>query len=163
MDPSCRSGPGCSKDGQGYHQINRYPVDKYWGNQLRYPVGSDLSSKQCYPPLEQLRLKFEVIIVQPADLTSIQWAPILVLPFFSPFRFSFYRKCWLIVPTSSHQCHSQGRGHQRGSSHLIPNPPLFIKKKVERYPSLSMVLHAHVQSVLPKSSSSSCLSLPEVP
>ena len=25
------------------HQINHYPVDKYLGNQLRYPVDSDLS------------------------------------------------------------------------------------------------------------------------
>ena len=25
------------------HRINHYPVDKYLGNQLRYPVDSDLS------------------------------------------------------------------------------------------------------------------------
>ena len=96
--------------------------------------GSDVMATLGHGPAD---LKFEVITVQPANLTSIQWAPILVLPFFSPFPFSFYRKCWLIVPTSSHQCHSQGRGHQKDSSHLIPSPPLFIKKKVERYPSLS--------------------------
>ena len=26
------------------HQINGYPADKYWGNQLRYPLDRDLSS-----------------------------------------------------------------------------------------------------------------------
>ena len=26
------------------HRINLYPVDKYLGNQLRYPVNRDLSS-----------------------------------------------------------------------------------------------------------------------
>ena len=25
------------------HRINRYPADKYYGNQLRYPLESDLS------------------------------------------------------------------------------------------------------------------------
>ena len=25
------------------HRINHYPLDKYYGNQLRYPVESDLS------------------------------------------------------------------------------------------------------------------------
>ena len=25
------------------HRINHYPVDKYWGNQLRYPLDSHLS------------------------------------------------------------------------------------------------------------------------
>ena len=25
------------------HQINQYPADKYYGNQLRYPLDSDLS------------------------------------------------------------------------------------------------------------------------
>ena len=25
------------------HRINHYPVDKYYGNQLRYPLDSDLS------------------------------------------------------------------------------------------------------------------------
>ena len=91
--------------------------------------GSNVMATLGHGPAD---LKFEVITVQPADPTSIQWAPILVPAFLQSFSFFFYRKCWLIVPISSHQCHSQGRGHQRGSSHLIPNPPLFIKKKVER-------------------------------
>ena len=26
------------------HRINYYPVDKHWGNQLHYPVDSDLSN-----------------------------------------------------------------------------------------------------------------------
>ena len=25
------------------HRINHYPADKYYGNQLRYPLGNDLS------------------------------------------------------------------------------------------------------------------------
>ena len=29
------------------HWINRYPAHKYWGNQLRHPVGSDLSNGYC--------------------------------------------------------------------------------------------------------------------
>ena len=36
------------------HRINHYPVDKYWGNQLRSPLDRDLSSEQRYPPFEQL-------------------------------------------------------------------------------------------------------------
>ena len=26
------------------HQINHYPADKYWGNQLHFPLDRDLSS-----------------------------------------------------------------------------------------------------------------------
>ena len=33
-------------------QINHYPVDKYLGNQLCYPMDSDLSSGKHYPPFE---------------------------------------------------------------------------------------------------------------
>ena len=36
------------------HQINHYPADKYYGNQLRYPLDRDLSTGQHYPPFEQL-------------------------------------------------------------------------------------------------------------
>ena len=36
------------------HRINHYPADKYWRNQLRYSVDSDLSVGQGYPPFEQL-------------------------------------------------------------------------------------------------------------
>ena len=36
------------------HRINPYPTDKCQGNQLRYPVDSDLSGGQRYPPFEQL-------------------------------------------------------------------------------------------------------------
>ena len=35
------------------HWINHYPADKYYGNQLRYPLDSDLSGGQCYPTFEQ--------------------------------------------------------------------------------------------------------------
>ena len=41
----CRPGPGCSKAGySAIHRIYRYPAVKYYDNQLRYPVDSDLSS-----------------------------------------------------------------------------------------------------------------------
>ena len=33
-------------------QINPYPVDKYLGNQLCYPLNSDLSSGKHCPPFE---------------------------------------------------------------------------------------------------------------
>ena len=36
------------------HRINYYPVDKYQGNQLRYPLDRDLSGGQRYPGFEQL-------------------------------------------------------------------------------------------------------------
>ena len=36
------------------HWINLYPVDKYQGNQLHYPLDKDLSGGQCYPAFEQL-------------------------------------------------------------------------------------------------------------
>ena len=35
------------------HRINHYPADKYQGNQLRYPLDSDLSRGQRYPTFEQ--------------------------------------------------------------------------------------------------------------
>ena len=35
------------------HRINHYPVDKYYGNQLRYPRDSDLSGGWRYPTFEQ--------------------------------------------------------------------------------------------------------------
>ena len=37
------------------HRINLYPADKYWGNQLHYPLDRDLSSGYRYPAFEQLR------------------------------------------------------------------------------------------------------------
>ena len=35
------------------HRINHYPADKYYGNQLRYPVDSYLSCGERYPTFEQ--------------------------------------------------------------------------------------------------------------
>ena len=35
-------------------RINHYPADKYYGNQLRYSLDSDLSFGQRYPTFEQL-------------------------------------------------------------------------------------------------------------
>ena len=35
--------PVVQKLDSAIHRINHYPVDKYTGNQLRYPVDSDLS------------------------------------------------------------------------------------------------------------------------
>ena len=34
-------------------RINHYPADKYYGNQLRYPLDSDLSGGLRYPTFEQ--------------------------------------------------------------------------------------------------------------
>ena len=35
------------------HRINHHPADKYYGNQLRYPLDSDLSGGYRYPTFEQ--------------------------------------------------------------------------------------------------------------
>ena len=35
-------GPSCSKADSTIHRINHHPVDKYQGNQLRYPADRDL-------------------------------------------------------------------------------------------------------------------------
>ena len=35
------------------HRINHYPADKYYGNQLRYPLDSDLFAVLRYPTFEQ--------------------------------------------------------------------------------------------------------------
>ena len=35
--------PVVQKMDSAIHRINCYQVDKYWGNQFRYPVDSDLS------------------------------------------------------------------------------------------------------------------------
>jgi len=37
-----------------FHPINRYPVDKRLQNKPRYPLYSDLSGGEHYPPFEQL-------------------------------------------------------------------------------------------------------------
>ena len=35
--------PVDQKMDRAIHRINHYPADKYYGNQLRYPLDSDLS------------------------------------------------------------------------------------------------------------------------
>ena len=35
--------------------MNRYSEDRYYENQLRFPVDSNLSSGKRYPPFEQMR------------------------------------------------------------------------------------------------------------
>ena len=37
--------PVSQKLGSAIHRINRYPDDKYYENQLRYPLDSNLSSE----------------------------------------------------------------------------------------------------------------------
>ena len=49
-----RLAPVVQKLDSAIHRITRYPAGKYYENQLRYPLNSDLSSEECYPPLEQL-------------------------------------------------------------------------------------------------------------
>ena len=39
------------------HRINRYLEDKFYENQLRYPLDSDLSSEKRYLTFEQLGLE----------------------------------------------------------------------------------------------------------
>ena len=36
-------------------EISLYPVDKYKGNRLRYPLDRDLYGGEHYPPFEQMR------------------------------------------------------------------------------------------------------------
>ena len=50
-----RLAPVVQKLDSAIHRINRYPADKYYENQLRYPLDSDLASEECYPPFEQLK------------------------------------------------------------------------------------------------------------
>ena len=42
------------------HRINNYPADENHGNQLRYPLNTDLSSGKRYPPFEQPRADHEI-------------------------------------------------------------------------------------------------------
>ena len=49
-----RLAPVIQKLDSSIHRINRYPAGKYYENQLRYPLDSDLSSEKCYPPFEKL-------------------------------------------------------------------------------------------------------------
>ena len=53
------------------HRINHYPVDKYWGNQLHYPLARDLSGGQRYPPFDQLRP--ELCALLPGNSKSLSW------------------------------------------------------------------------------------------
>ena len=46
--------PVVQKLDSAIHRINHYPVDKCYGNQLRYPLDRDLSGGLCYPTFEQL-------------------------------------------------------------------------------------------------------------
>ena len=48
--------PQLFKVGCIIHWINHYPMDKCLGNQLCYPVYSDLSSGYRYPPCEKKQL-----------------------------------------------------------------------------------------------------------
>ena len=43
QDGRSRSGPVVQTLDSAIHRINHYPADKYYGNQLRYPLGNDLS------------------------------------------------------------------------------------------------------------------------
>ena len=55
--------PGLSRNGplapvvqtldNAMHRINHYPAEKYYRNQLHYPLDSDLSGGQRYLTLEQ--------------------------------------------------------------------------------------------------------------
>ena len=40
--------------GSAIHRIDHYVVDKYWENQLHYPLDRDLSGGWHYPSFEQL-------------------------------------------------------------------------------------------------------------
>ena len=40
-----KSDPSCLKVDSAIHRINHYLVDKYYGNQLGYPMERDLSSR----------------------------------------------------------------------------------------------------------------------
>ena len=51
-----RLAPVVQKLDRAIHRITRYPAGKYYENQLRYPLDSDLSSEECYPPFEQSEL-----------------------------------------------------------------------------------------------------------
>ena len=46
-------GPVVQKADSAIHRINHYPADKGVQNQLRYPLGNNLSGGQRYPPFEQ--------------------------------------------------------------------------------------------------------------
>ena len=46
--------PVVQKLDSAIHRINLYPVDKYQGNKLRYPLDKDLFGGQRYPAFEQL-------------------------------------------------------------------------------------------------------------
>ena len=49
------AGPVVQRLDNAMHQINHYPVDKCWQNKPCYPLDSDLSGGECYPPSEQPR------------------------------------------------------------------------------------------------------------
>ena len=57
------------------YRINRYPEDKYYDIQLRYPVDSNLSSGQRYPPFEQLGPALLIVC------TSFKWLHSIVVVF----------------------------------------------------------------------------------
>ena len=52
VSPKRVQAPVVQKLDSPIHRLN-YQVDKYYGNQLRYPLDSDFSKGYHYPPLEQ--------------------------------------------------------------------------------------------------------------
>ena len=58
--------PVVQKLDSAIQRINHYPVDKYEGNLLPYPVDRDLSAGKRYPPFEQLEpgIKFYSLVWQ---------------------------------------------------------------------------------------------------
>ena len=53
LDSAIHQAPVVQTSDSTIHRINHYPADKYYGNQLRYPLDSDLSGGQRYPTFEQ--------------------------------------------------------------------------------------------------------------
>ena len=54
VDNTIHKAPVVQKLDSAIHRIDRYPVDKYLGNQLRYTLDRDLSIGYRYSPFEQL-------------------------------------------------------------------------------------------------------------
>ena len=54
VDNTIYKAPVVQKLDSAIHRINHYPVDKYLGNQLRYPLDRDLLIGYRYPPFKKL-------------------------------------------------------------------------------------------------------------
>ena len=83
-------------------RLNHYPADKYYENQLRHPVDSNLSSELRYPPFEHMgpgrldRSSYQLLLSTPKFNLKTYGAVLLLLHSLSGMH--FHSSLDLVIP-----------------------------------------------------------------